>query len=64
MLTINITPTFLIFKDLTDDLQQDIVKDFGFSFTYRKGKSYLEGTPEQLFKPLYLLATKYDIELI
>ena len=64
MLTINITPTFLIFKDLTDELQQEIVNDFGFSFTYRKGKPYLEGTPEQLFKALYLLATKYDIELI
>ena len=64
MLTINITPTFLIFKDLTDELQQEIIEKFDLKFTYRRDKPHIEGKPEYLFKVLYLLATTYDIELI
>ncbi len=64
MLTINITPSNLVFKDLTDELQQEIESKFDLEFIFKKDKPHLEGTPEQLFKILYLLSTTYDIELV
>lgn len=64
MLTINITPTQLVFKDLTDELQQDIQEKFDLEFEFHKDKPSIQGTPEQLFKVLYLLSTTYDIELV
>lgn len=64
MLTINISPTSLIFKDLTDDLQKDIQNKYSITFKFEKGKAVITDDPEKLYKTLYLLSTTYDIELI
>ena len=63
-LTITITPTYLVFKNLTDELQQQITEKFGFEFIFIKDKPHLTGKPEELFKMLYLLSTYYDLEII
>lgn len=64
MLTINITPTSLYFKDLSDELQRDIQNKFSITFRFEKGKLAITEPPEKLYKTLYLLSTTYDIELI
>lgn len=63
MLTVTLTPTHLVFKNLTDELQQDIEKRFGFEFEFIKDKPNLTGKPKDLYRMLYLLSTYYDIEL-
>lgn len=64
MLTINITPSFIYIKNLSPDLLKDIQKNFSIEFEFKNGKHYVCGTPEKLYKTLYLLATTYDVELI
>ena len=64
MLTILLTPTTLAFNDLTDEMKTALELDFDLKFVYVKGKPHIEGTPEELYKTLYLLSTKYDIEVV
>lgn len=64
MLSICLTPTSLVIRDLSDELMDEIVKKFDFEFKYqRDNRPYLTGTPTELYKMLYLLSTVYDIEI-
>lgn len=64
MLSITITPTALIFTELSDELFIDLAekyKDFEFR-NDEKGVAVL-GKPAKLFKLLLDLSYTYDIEL-
>ena len=64
MLKLLITPTSIVFKDLTDYLFYTLQRKYGFEFTIDRGKYKVEGKPEFLYKLIYNLSCDYDIEIV
>ena len=63
MLTINITPTMLTFKDLTDEMANKLFDEIGIKWN-EKGYYYIKGDEKTLYKTLLKLSYTYDIEII
>ena len=65
MLVINLTPTMLTFKDLSDEMFSTMMFIEKLELKYNdRGYYYIEGTGEELYKILLKLTYNYDIELI
>lgn len=64
MITINLTPTMLTIKDLTDEMFTKLMFVEKLKLKYDdKGYYYIKGTGEELYKILLKLTYTYDIEL-
>lgn len=63
MLKLFITPTAIVFEDLTDELYQTLTENYGIDFTIEDGECKVEEEPKHLYKLLYRLSCDYDIEL-
>ena len=63
MLTINITPTMLTFKHLTDEMANKLYDEIGIKWN-EKGYYFIKGDEKELFKLLLKLSYTYDIELV
>lgn len=64
MITINLTPTMLTIKDLTDEMFAKLMFIEKLELKYDdKGYYYIKGTEEELYKILLKLTYTYDIEL-
>ena len=64
MLKILLTPTSLVFKDLTDELHYILVYDYDLELVAYDEDHKLEGPKDYLFKVLVDLSYNYDIEII
>lgn len=65
MIKINLTPTMITFKDLTDEMFSNIMFVEKLELKYSdRGYYYIEGAGEDLYKILLKLTYNYDIELI
>ena len=65
MLPVNITvtPTTLVFNNLTDSGHIDLVNELKLVYN-TKGYFYLKGKPEELYKVIVKLSYDYDIEIV
>lgn len=62
-LQITITPTMLTFKELSDELANEVHDKIGIKWN-EKGYYYLKGNPQDLYKALLTLSYTYDMEII
>ena len=63
MLTIVLTPTMLTFKNLTDEMQDELKKKYTL-YVNNKGDIAIKGDETELFKTLLQLSYTYDLEII
>lgn len=63
MLKLFITPTSIVFEDLTDSLFTELTEKFNLDFTIEDGEYKVESEPKYLYKLLYRLSCDYDIEI-
>ena len=61
MLTITLTPTMLVFENLTDEIADSLKIDVELKVN-EKGY-FIKGKPQELYKVLLQLTYTYDIEL-
>ena len=61
-LQITITPTMLTFHEVPDEVLVKLVERYVIDVN-GKGRHYIKGTPEQLFKALLELSYSYDLEI-
>ena len=64
MLKLFITPTSMVFEDLTDYMYSMLKRKYGLEFTIEEGEYKVEGSPEYLYKLIYKLSCDYDIEIV
>ena len=60
---ITITPTSLVFNNLSDTGHINLVNELKLDYNV-KGYFFLKGKPEELFKVLLKLSYDYDIEIV
>ena len=63
MLTILITPTMITFKNLTDEMQEKLNKEYPLEVN-KKGEIAIRGDEVKLYKALLNLSYTYDIEIV
>ena len=63
MLKLFITPTAVIFEDLTEDLFQELTDKHNLDFTIEEGEYKIEDEPQYLYKLILKLSYDYDIEI-
>ena len=63
MLTILITPTMITFKNLTDEMQEKLNKEYPLELN-KKGEIAIRGDEVKLYKALLKLSYTYDIEIV
>ena len=62
MLTITITPTMLVFNELSDEMHAQLKEVYGLK---HNGKDFfIKEQPEKLYKILLQLSYTYDIEIV
>lgn len=62
-ITITLTPTMITFKDLTDELANELDNKYGIEWS-AKGYYFYKGNEKELYKVLLHLSYTYDIEII
>ena len=63
MLTIILTPTMITFKNLSDEMQEELKKNYTM-YVNNKGDIAIKGNETELFKTLLQLSYTYDLEII
>lgn len=59
---INVTPTMLVFKGLTDEESNVLYDEIGIKWS-DKGYYYIKGNEKELYKVILKLSYKYDLEI-
>ena len=63
MLKLFITPTSIIFEDLTEDLFQELTDKHNLDFIIEEDEYKIEDEPQNLYKLILKLSYDYDIEI-
>lgn len=63
MLKLFLTPTSIVFEEMTDTLYTNLTNKYNLDFVIEEDEYKIVDKPEYLYKLLYKLTCDYDIEL-